>query len=615
RDHVSAEPHTWHEYRGSAYHQGSALHPIIELIERAVMITDADTPDDRVAKLARGLGYSGFPSDEVLLLVADLFGLPTPEGVTPLALSPEAKRKKTLDALVVWPVALSQRQPMIIVAENLHWWDASTLEAAGMLIEQAPAVSMLIILTFRPEFEPPWPGSSRWMHLPLQPLAQKHIEAIASHIAGGKPLPLKVRKQIVAKTDGVPLFVEELTKSVLESDLLVESDERHERTDPLPSLAIPATLRDSLTARLDRLGPAKEVAQLGSVLGREFSYEVLRLVSTHDAAGLDHALQELVDAGLIFQRGFPPKASYVFKHALIQDAASQSLLEKRRRECHALVAEVLEQHFPEQVDLAPELLARHYEFAGLPKRAIPLYQRAGEAAMMRSANAEAIGSLMKAIELLAALPGGRERDESELVLQLSLGVPLVALKGWGSREAEELHQRALDLCEAVGDASQLARALFGLHTVYTTRSDLEAAAALAQRSLRLADREGDASLRATTSYALGCAAYWQGKVSESLEHLDEAITLDDSSLPSSYPSIDGTRPAIVARIWSGLALWLRGYPEQALRRSLEAIELARSAGHPFSFAYALAWCASLHFMRRERDPARERATEAMAVAE
>ena len=372
-----------------------------------------------MAKLARGLGYSGFPTAEILLLIAELLGLPPPENLPLLALSPDARRKRILETLAVWPVALAQRQPMIMIVEDLHWYDASSLEAVGMVIEQVPAAPILFIATFRPEFEPPWPSRARLMHLPLQPLTPKQSEAMTRHLTGGKQLPHKVREEMVAKTDGVPLFVEELTKSILESALVVESDERFERSDPLPRFAIPPTLRDSLTARLDRLGPAKELAQLASVLGREFSHDVLRIVSPLEPAALDQALGELVGAGLLYQRGIPPLATYIFKHALIQDAAYQSLLKKTRREHHARIAEVLEERMPERAATEPEVVARHYDEAGLVARAIAFYERAGQRATERSANAEAILHLSKGIELLRTLPEGPDRDRRELQLRLA----------------------------------------------------------------------------------------------------------------------------------------------------------------------------------------------------
>ncbi|MCZ6715068.1 MAG: AAA family ATPase, partial [Deltaproteobacteria bacterium] len=510
REHVADEPHTWHEYRGSAYHQNSAFYPVVEFIERVLLFTENDTPEERVGKLARGISYSGFPTEQILPLIADFLGLPLSENLPTLALSPEEQRKRTMGTLCLWSLALAQRQPLIMIGDDLHGFDPSSLEVGGMTIEQVPAAPILFVATFRPEFEPPWPSSSRLMHLPLQPLTQKQVETMARHLAGGKPLPIKVREQIAAKTDGVPLFVEELTKSVLESSLVVESDERYERSDPLPDLAIPSTLRDSLTARLDRLGPAKEVAQLAAVLGREFSHDLLQVVLPLEAGSLDRALGELVGAGLLYQRGIPPHATYIFKHALIQEAAHQSLLKKRRRDFNALVAKALEEHFPERVESEPEVIARHYEEGGLADEAIAYYARAGEQAAAGCAHAEAIGHLHKSIALLGDLPANADRDRRELRLLNLLGTSLIAAEGYSSPSVQETFSRAQSLCEVIRDPDELASSLWGLSTFRATTGSLTTADELAERLADLTDhggqpicRVGGRSLRATAAYYLG----------------------------------------------------------------------------------------------------------------
>ena len=614
REHVADEPHTWIELRGSAYHQNSAFHPVIELIERTVMFTDTDSSEERVAKLARGLGYSGFPTDEILLLIAELLGLPPPENLPPLALSPDARRKRILETLAVWPVALAQRQPMMMIVEDLHWYDASSLETIGMVIEKVPAGPILFIATFRPEFEPPWPSRARLMHLPLQPLTPKQSEAMARHLTGGKQLPLKVREEIVAKTDGVPLFVEELTKSVLESALVVESDERYERSDPLPGFAIPPTLRDSLTARLDRLGPAKEVAQLASVLGREFSHDVLQIVSPLEPAALDQALGELVGAGLLYQRGIPPLATYIFKHALIQDAAYQSLLKKTRREHHARIAEVLEERMPERAAAEPEVVARHYDEAGLAARAIAFYERAGQRATERSANAEAIEQLSKGIELLRTLPEGPDRDRRELQLLLALGAPLQSARGQGSAEVEETYARALALCRQLGDPPELFQALSGLQIFYRNQGPVARAIELGAELLDLAKRTGETSHVLLAHSALAHSLFPRGDFSKALEHCEQALAVYDPSEHRSLGYVYGLDPGISSLNLSSWALWQLGYPERALQRSDQSIELAREGTHLFSIASALVYAAVIHLLRGEPPATMERAEEAIAIS-
>lgn len=494
--------------------------------------------------------------------------------------------------------------------------DPTSRELLDRTIDQLATASALMLVTTRPPFESNWASRSYVLDLTLGPLTRPQTEAMVATISGTDAVPSQVLAQLVSNTDGVPLFVEELTKTVLESGLLNRVGDRLERTDPLPELAIPASLQDSLMARLDRLGSAKEVAQLGAVLGREFTFDLLAAVSPLDADDLEAALARLVEAELLYMRGAPPSAWYTFKHALIQNQAYESLLRRTRQELHQQIGAVLEHRSSEDAEVEHELIAHHYDNAGRAAQAIPHYRAAGEGAARRSANAEAIASLTRAIELVAELPGDAARDELELDLQTSLAEPVVALKGWAGPEAGQLFQRWLELCEVVGTGAQLARGLLGLHGVHNARGELDIAAPLARRSLELADAEADTSLRVVANYSAGITAYAQGKLRESLELFDESIALQDPSGKTMYRLAGSTEdPAVVSRIWSAWGLWQRGYPDRALARNEEAIDLAGDTGHPMSLAYALAWASSIHLMRRERELAKERATEAIAVSE
>jgi class 3 adenylate cyclase/predicted ATPase len=615
REHVADEPHTWLEYRGSAYHQNSAFYPVIELLERALVFTDKDTPEERVGKLARGISYSGFPTEQIVPLIADFLGLPLPENLPTLALSPEEQRKRTMETLCLWPVALAQRQPMIIIAEDLHWWDPSSTEVAGMAIAQAPAAPILLVGTFRAEFEPPWPGRSGMMPLALHRLTPKQIEEMASRITGGKQLPIRVREQIAAKTDGVPLFVEELTKSVLESGLVAESDERYERTDPLPDLAIPATLRDSLTARLDRLGSAKEVAQLAAVLGREFSYDLLQVVSPLETAALDQALGELVGAGLLYQRGIPPRATYIFKHALIRDAAHESLLKKRRREYNALVASALEERFPDRAKAEPEVLAHHYEGAGLADHSAVQYSRAGMAAAERSANKEAIRHLERGLEQLATVPESPNRSQRQLEMELALGACVVAVQGYAHDDVERTFGRARELCREIGESSALARALVGLSYFHFTRTNFDATVELAREIVELGERGRESSIEMFGHVVFAFPLLHQGRFNAALEHFDRAISLYDPSRARALAVTYGHDFGVLAHGYSALAIWALGYPDQALERNRRSEEYARAGGHLHSLAWMLGATLIVHHMRREVDRVREVVEDLVVLAE
>ena len=347
-------------------------------------------------------------------LLAALLSLPVPDRYPPLTLSPQRQKQQTQEALVAWLLAETVQQPVLAVWEDLHWADPSTLELLGLLLDQVPTTRLLMVLTCRPEFRPPWAPRSYVTPLTLSRLTRQQIEEMVLRVTGGKALPAEVVQQIVAKTDGIPLFVEELVKTILDAGLVREEAARYVLTGPLPPLAIPATLQDALMARLDRLAPVKEVAQLGAVLGREFAYALLRAVAPMDEPTLQHGLAQLVEAELLYQRGILPQATYLFKHALVQDAAYQSLLRSTRQQYHARIAHVLEAQFPETATTQPELLAHHYTEAGLTAQAMPYWQQAGQRALERSANLEAVAHLTKGLEVLATLPDTPERAQQEL---------------------------------------------------------------------------------------------------------------------------------------------------------------------------------------------------------
>jgi predicted ATPase len=391
-----------------------------------------------------------------VLLLASLLSLPLPEGHYPaLTLSPDQQRQQTQDMLVAWLLEEAERHPVLAVWEDLHWADPSTLETLGLFVEQAPTATMLHVLTFRPEFEPPWPSRSHLTPITLNRLERPQVEALLHRLAGGKRLPEEVVAHIVGKTDGVPLYMEELTKMLLTSDLLRAEAERYVLTGPLLTVAIPDTLQDSLMARLDQMNTAKEVAQLGSVLGREFAYGMLQALYWQDEATLQSALAQLVQAELLYQRGRPPRARYLFKHALIQDAAYASLLRSVRQGYHRQMAQLLEARFPEVVETQPELVAHHYTEAACPDQAISYWQQAGQHAARRSAHQEAVRHLRTGLELLATRPDTPERTEQELGLQTILGPALMASKGQGAPEVGQVYARAWELARQTEEIPRL----------------------------------------------------------------------------------------------------------------------------------------------------------------
>ncbi len=433
------------EFRCSPYYQNSALHPAIEHLQRLLHWQKDDTPQTKTNKLQATLAHYHFPQADTLALFAALLSLPQPADAPPLNMSPQRQKQKTEEALIAWLVEEAEQAPLYCVWEDLHWADPSTLELLGLLIEHTATARLFVLLTSRPEFTPPWGRAGHFSQLTLSRLGRRQVPQMIEKATGGKTLPVEVVQQIVIKTDGVPLFVEELTKMVLESGLLRETNEHYELTGPLPPLAIPSTLQDSLMARLDRLASVREVAQLGATIGREFSYELLQAVSPLEERALQNGLLQLGEAELIYQRGTPPQAVYIFKHALIQDTAYQSLLKSKRQQLHRQIATVLEDRFPEIKDTQPELLAHHYTEAGLISQAIPYWQQAGQRAVARSAYVEAINHLSRGLELLKTLPDTPERQQKEFDLQAALCAPLMITKGYTALEVEALSRRTIEL--------------------------------------------------------------------------------------------------------------------------------------------------------------------------
>ena len=420
----------------------------------------------------------------------------------------------------------------------------------------------------------------------------------------------------MARTDGVPLFVEELTKTVLELGLLTDAGDHYELAGPLPPLAIPTTLHDSLMARLDRLAPVKEVAQIGAVIGREFSHELLAAVAPMSANQLADALEQLVSSELVFRRGHPPDAIYTFKHALVQDAAYQSLLKSKRQQLHARIAEVLEEQFPDVGDTQPEVLAQHLTEAGLAERAIPYWRRAGELAAGRSANLEAIAHLSKGLELVATLPDAPERDEEELALRLAIGGPLIATKGHPAPEVERTYSRACDLCDQLGRSAELFPPLRGLWHCYLVRGELRRAHDLAERLVALGDEERVPLRRALARRALGTTLFFLGRFADAAAALDDGIAIDDAAWQDRRADLllHTERAGVVCRLYSAWTLWYFGFPDRALATMEDALALCQRLSHPYSLASVLANTTLLHNLRREFDAAERRAEAAINLA-
>ena len=446
---------------------------------------------------------------------------------------------------------------------------------------------------------PPWPPRSHITPLTLNRLDRPQVEALIRHVAGGKALPEEVTQHIVTRTDGVPLFVEELTRMVLESGLLREAEAHYVLTRPLASMPIPATLHDALMARLDRLPAAKAVAQLGAVLGREFAYALIQALESLDEVTLQARLGELVAAELLYQRGRPPHATYRFKHALIQDAAYASLLKSTRQQMHQQVARVLEAQFPETMETQPELVAQHYTEAGLTEQSIPCWQRAGQQALQRSANSEAVQHLTKGLELLATLPEAPARPQQELELLIALGPALMATRGIAAPEVEQTYARALALCAQVGDTPQRFPTLWGLWRFYYNHGVLSTAQELGEQLMRLAQRVADPVPLREAYEALGTTLFFLGDFVAARMHLEQGIARIDPVAQRDPVLRHGEVPGVRCLAYMANTLWCLGYPAQAVQRGQEALSLAQRLAHPYSLVLAQHWAATLHYHRRD----------------
>jgi class 3 adenylate cyclase/predicted ATPase len=614
--HLADTPHTRWECHGSPYYQHTALYPLIDLWERALHFQRDEPPTAKLARLKDALAQYSLPLDETVPLLAALLSLPLPpERYAPLTLTPQRQRQKTLETLLALTLERATRHPVILVMEDLHWVDPSTLEFLTLLIEQSPTTAIFTLLTYRPEFQPPWSVRTHLTPLVVHRLPESQAGEMVARVTGGKPLPPEVVQQIVARTDGVPLFVEELTKTVLETGVLQEQPEHYTLRGPLPPRAIPATLHDALMARLDRLAAVKVVAQLGATLGRTFAYDLLRAVAPLEEGILQHGLQQLVEAELLYQRGIPPQATYLFKHALIQEAAYQSLLKSTRQQYHQRIAQVLEAQFPETVETQPEVLAHHCTEAGLGALAVDYWQRAGQRTLQRSAYVEAIHHCTRALELLATLPDTPERRRQELEVHTALGPALIATKGYAAPDVERAYTRARELCQQMGETPQLFPVLWGLWLFYLVRaSALQTTRELAFQLLEMAQRHADPALLLEAHMACGLSLYHCGEPAAALRRLEAGRTLYDPQQHQAHTFLYGQDPGVACLTYGGVALWLLGYPDQALVRIHDALTLAQTLVHPFNIAFAHFFAGVLHPLRREPHPTQVQAEALLALA-
>ena len=574
-------------FQCSPYYINSAFWPSIDNFERALKFERDESPESKLDKLeALVVEHFGRPISDVRF-VASILSIPCDERYGQISMTPQKFKDETLRTLVDLTEAAARKQPSVMLYEDLHWADPTTLEVADLLIDRVKAMPLLIVFTHRPEFQNRWVDHGHVTGLNLSKLTRAQSSAMVSRVAGGRSLPADLLEQIIAKTDGVPLFVEELTKSILESDELKEEADRYEYAGSARSVTIPATLRDSLMARLDRFMPVKEIAQIGAAIGREFSYELISAVAPLTTTQLDDAFAQLTESGLAFRRGTPPDAVYTFKHALVQDAAYDSLLKSKRQELHGKIARAIEERFPSIKDTEPEVLAHHLTAAGLTEAAIPLWQSAGKLALKRMALTETISHLNRGLELISTVPQSRKRDESELSLRVLLGTAWMALKGWAAQEVWSSYHPAHALAKSLKRNDALLPVLSGLAQNVMCQGRVAESMQWIEEMLDIAKTTGDPDLL-IAAHVRACNSYFfLGKPFEALEHGDKVLALYDIEKHRHHVDILNHDPKTLCGIFSAESTWELGYPDQAVRRFDEAVAHARQRGHPFDLGFAL----------------------------
>jgi predicted ATPase len=594
----------------SPYYVNSAFYPIIDYFERALRFGRDNTAEQKLDKLeALVVGQYGRPREDVRFIAA-MLSIPCEERYGPIAMTPQKFKDETSRALIDTTEAIARQQPTVELFEDIHWADPTTLEVMDLLIHRVRNLPLLVLVTHRPEF------SSRWSHyghvaaLTLTKLTRPQSSAMVSRLAGGKVLPADLLDEILGKTDGVPLFVEELTKSILESADLKDAGDHWEYAGHRGTLAIPLTLRDSLMARLDRFAPVKEIAQIGAAIGREFSWELIAAVAPHARPELDQALGQLTASGLAFQQGTPPDAVYTFKHALVQDAAYDSLLRARRQE---LIAKVIEERTPDTEATEPELLAHHYTEAKLPDKAIPLWQKAGSLALGHMALAEAIAHLNKGLELVAALPASAERDSRELGLRTLLGTAWIALKGWQAQEVWDSLHPALGLANALRRNDALVPILWGLFMHVLCMGQAAESVRWVKQIMSAAESYRDPDLLILGQYASVVVHFWLGDPIKARQHADRVLSLYSEERYGHLVGILNDDPKTNSLVFSAQLTWMLGFPEQAVKISDASHAHARRCGHAFDLGYALTAGSQVFDHLREPDEWLKRIEEADRV--
>jgi class 3 adenylate cyclase/predicted ATPase len=584
---LNDDPHIRLRRFCSPHHQDSALFPTISQLERAAGFRRDDTDQQRLDKLEALLGEASADLGEAVPLIADLLSVPIGNRYPPLSLAPQKRKEKTLRALLAQLEGLAARRPVLMVFEDVHWIDPTSLDLLDLIVDQVATLPVLLIITFRPEFAPAWIGRSHVTSISLSRLPRRQRAEMIMRVTGGKALPREISEHIIDRTDGVPLFIEELTKTVIESGMLTDAGDRFDARGPVPRLAIPTSLQASLLARLDRLAPVREIAQIGAALGRSFSHELISAVAAMPQHQLDRALAQLVCAELVFQRGTPPDAEYTFKHALVQDAAYSTMLRGRRQQIHARIATTLESQFPEIVAAQPQLMAHHCTEAGFNEKAVCFRLKSGQQAVARSAMTEAVAQLQKGLELLANMPEESRPVQHELDLQITLGRALMAARGYSAPVVADTLIRARALAEQFDRPDRLVPLLYFQWGFHMVRAEHEVAVSLAEQMEKLAKTRKDRTTLLLGHYIHGASCYFRGEFETARALLELCDGLRDPDARAICAGIAVADPHAASLGHLALTLALMGHIDQGCARVDEALSEARALDHPFTVAFVL----------------------------
>ena len=596
---LTPEPHTRLRYFCSPQHTDSAFYPIIGQMERAAGLLHDDMPRQKLDKFDALLVQTS-TSLEDAALIAEMLSLRDDGRYPVLELTPQQRRHKMLEALTAQMETLSRQNPVLMIFEDAHWSDPTSLEAFSRVVDRIRTLRVLLIVTFRPEFEPPWIGQPHVTALTINRLTERDVSAMIDRVVGNKRLPAGIRQDIIERTDGIPLFVEEMTKAVLEAETDGAAD-RVAAAVPSPALAVPASLHASLMARLDRLGgPTKELAQVAAAIGREFAHALLATVLPKSEGELGPALDRLMAAGLLFRRGVPPHATYLFKHVLVRDAAYGSLLRNQRQQLHALIAAAIETQFPEIVATQPEWLAQHCDKAGWPEKATQYWRAAGEQAVRRAANVEAIEHFRRALLRNAERSAGVESARTELATLSQLGPALMSIHGWAAPVVGEVLERAASVARQLETSRDLAAPLTSLWLFRYARGELDQSDEISDEIFRIAQKLDDPELTLQAHHAAAPLRWVRGFHSEANRHFESCLGLYDEERHAQHRYLYmGHDPAVCAMAVGASVKWALGFPDQAAGLEQRALVLARRLQHIPSLAHALSFNAQSQVLRRD----------------